>query len=148
MTRASATSMWPTSVRRTIRTPSPKPRSPSKARCSDFDIVYTGAYFVRNQHSIADYADYSFWYDKHYGSGHYWTTNGTTPAEPQEFVIEKHHYTKWSNELRMNTPQQYAVKGTVGIFAQRQVHEIWEDYVMPGLNGNPYTYNPQGLAQS
>ena len=29
-----------------------------------------------------------------------------------------------------------------------QVHDIWEDYVMPGLNGNPYTYNPQGFAQS
>jgi iron complex outermembrane receptor protein len=118
-----------------------------EGKVSDFDIVYTGAYFVRNQHSIADYADYSFWYDKHLGSGHYWTTNGTTPAEPQEFVIEKHHYTKWSNELRMNTPQQYAVRGTVGIFAQRQVHEIWEDYTMPGLGGNPYTFNPQGLAR-
>ena len=36
---------------------------------------------------------------------------------------------------------------TVGLFAERQTHDIWEDYVMPGLNGNPYTYNTQGLAQ-
>ncbi|MGB6354165.1 MAG: TonB-dependent receptor [Steroidobacteraceae bacterium] len=131
-----------------------------EGKVSDFDIVYAGAYFVRNQHSIADYADYSFFYDKYYGSGAFWhgnpgstTTGGvTSPAgpfiEPQEFVIEKNHYTKWSNELRMSTPQQYAVKGTLGIFAQRQVHEIWEDYVMPGAGGNPYTYNTQGLAQS
>ena len=65
---------------------------------SDFDIVYAGAYFVRNQHSIADYADYSFFYDKYYGSGAFWhgnpgskTAGGvTSPAgpfiEPQEFV--------------------------------------------------------------
>ena len=33
----------------------------------------------------------------------------------------------------------------MGLFAERQVHEIWEDYVMPGLGGNPYTYNPQGF---
>jgi len=131
-----------------------------EGKVSDFDIVYAGAYFVRNQHSIADYADYSYFYDKYYGSGYFWrgnpgsTTAGgvTSPAGPtimpQEFVIEKHHYTKWSNELRVSTPQQYAVKGTLGIFAQRQVHEIWEDYTMPGAGGNPYTYNTQGLAQS
>ena len=118
-----------------------------EGKVSDFDIVYTGAYFVRNQHSIADYADYSYFYDKYFGSGANWVNNAGTPAEPQEFVIEKHHYTKWSNELRVTTPQQYAVKGTVGIFAQRQVHEIWEDYVLPGLGGNPYAFNPQGLAQ-
>src|ERR1700722_1426026 len=118
-----------------------------EGKVHDFDIVYTGAWFVRNQHSIADYADYSYWYDKYYGSGAYWNNNAGNAAEPQEFVIEKHHYTKWSNELRMSTPQQYAVKGTVGIFAQRQVHEIWEDYVMPGLGGDPYSFNPQGLAR-
>jgi outer membrane receptor protein involved in Fe transport len=34
------------------------------------------------------------------------------------------------------------------VFAERQVHEIWEQYTMPGLGGNPYTTNPQGLASS
>jgi outer membrane receptor protein involved in Fe transport len=114
---------------------------------SDFDIVYAGAWFVRNQHSIADYADYSYFYDKYYGSGAAWVDNNGHPIEPQEFVIQDSHFTKWSNELRVSTPQQLPVKGTVGLFAQRQVHEIWQDYVMPGLGGNPYTYNTQGLAQ-
>ena len=40
------------------------------------------------------------------------------------------------------------VKATVGVFAQRQVHDIWEQYVMPGLGGNPYTTNPHGFADS
>jgi outer membrane receptor protein involved in Fe transport len=119
-----------------------------EGKVSDFDITYTGAWFVRNQHSIADYSDYSFWYDKYYGSGHYWVNNAGNTVMPQEFVIEDNHYTKWSNELRVSTPQQYPLKATVGLFAQRQTHEIWEDYVMPGLGGNPYAYNTQGLGSN
>jgi iron complex outermembrane recepter protein len=127
-----------------------------EGKVSDFDIVYAGAWFVRNQHSIADYADYSYWYDRYYGSGAHWRQSpgevGGVSAgpytEPQEFVIQDNHYTKWSNELRLSTPQQYAVKGTVGLFAQRQVHDIWQNYVMPGAGGNPYAYNSQGLASS
>ena len=126
-----------------------------EGKVSDFDITYAGGWFIRNQHSIADYADYSYWYDHYYGSGAMLLApeprfggrraRGTV-RQPQEFVIENNHYTKWSNELRVSTPQQYAVRGTVGLFAQRQVHEIWEDYTMPGAGGNPYTYNPQGFA--
>ena len=119
-----------------------------EGKVHDFDITYAGAWFVRNQHSIADYSDYSYFYDKYYHSGNSWTDNNGKVIEPQEFVIENNHYNKWSNELRVSTPQQLQVKGTIGLFAQRQVHEIWEDYVMPGLGGNPYTYNTQGLAQA
>jgi outer membrane receptor protein involved in Fe transport len=140
-----------------------------EGKVSDFDISYSGGWFTRNTHSIADYADYSYFYDKYYGSGCNWLTeagaqavkNGAkscvngAPAlpagdytEPQEFVITRGHYTKWSQELRVTTPQEYPVHGTVGVFAQRQVHEIWEQYTMPGLGGNPYTTNPQGFAPS
>src|ERR1700691_3823753 len=119
-----------------------------EGKVSDFDITYAGAWFTRTQHSIADYSDYSYWYDKYYGSGHDWTNNAGTPIMPQEFVIENNHYTKLSNELRVSSPQQYFIKGTVGLFAERQVHDIWEDYVMPGLNGNPYTYNTQGFGSN
>jgi outer membrane receptor protein involved in Fe transport len=118
-----------------------------EGKVSNFDITYAGAWFTRAQRSIADYADYSYFYDKHYGSGVFWNNNAGQPAEPQEFVLQQNHYTKWSNELRVSTPQDLPVKGLIGLFAQRQVHEIWQDYVLPGLGGNPYTFNPQGLAQ-
>jgi iron complex outermembrane receptor protein len=140
-------------------------------KVSDFDITYSGGWFTRNTHSIADYADYSYFYEKYLGSGCLWQTESgynytkTHPAavgncysgtlepagsytEPQEFVITRGHYTKWSQELRVTTPQEYQVHGTAGLFAQRQVHEIWEQYTMPGLDGDPYTTNPQGLAPS
>jgi len=143
-----------------------------EGKVSDFDITFSGGWFTRNTHSIADYADYSYWYEKYLASGCLWQTqagvtytkthptavenceHGTSlqPAgnytEPQEFVITRGHYTKWNQELRVNTPQEYQVHGTVGLFAQRQVHEIWEQYTMPGLDGNPYATNPQGFAPS
>ena len=127
-----------------------------EGKVADYDIVYSGGWFVRNQHSIADYSDYSYWYDQHYGSGTFWRQNpgsaGGAPAgayaQPQEFVIEDNHYTKWSNELRVSSPQQYFIRGMLGVFAERQVHDIWENYVLPGSGGNPYVYNTQGLAQS
>ncbi|HWJ34188.1 MAG TPA: TonB-dependent receptor [Steroidobacteraceae bacterium] len=115
-----------------------------EGKVSDFDIVYAGAWLVRNAQSIADYSDYSYFYDKYYGSGAFWTTAAGGLAEPQEFVVTRGHYTKWSNELRVSTPQQYPVKGTVGLFAQRQVHEIWEQYVMPGADYTNVYGNPAG----
>ena len=34
-----------------------------EGKVSDFDIVYAGGYVKRNQHSVADYSDYSEFYD-------------------------------------------------------------------------------------
>ncbi|MGO9426112.1 MAG: TonB-dependent receptor [Steroidobacteraceae bacterium] len=142
-----------------------------EGKVSDFDITFSGGWFTRNTHSIADYQDYTYWYDKYYGSGCQWLTESGykysqahpgsvggcytgallppgSYTEGQEFVITRGHYTKWNQELRVTSPQEYPVHGTAGLFAERQVHEIWEQYTMPGLDGNPYTTNPQGLAPS
>ncbi len=142
-----------------------------EGKVSDFDITYAGGWFKRNQHLLSDYSDYSYYYDKFFASGCNWVTQaganylaanpaahnncyGGTPypagdfTEPQEYVITYGHYTKWSHELRVATPQDYPVKGIVGLFAERQVHEIWEQYTIPGAGGNPYTQNPQGFAPS
>jgi iron complex outermembrane receptor protein len=117
-----------------------------EGKISDFDIVYAGGYMVRNQLAIADYSDYSYFYDKYFGSGHYWTGNSGQLVEPQEIVITESRFVKWSNELRVSTPQTYPVKATFGLFDQRQLHDIWEQYSMPGLNGATYGNNPQGFA--
>src|ERR1700730_7666588 len=142
-----------------------------EGKVSDFDLVYAGGWLVRNQHSISDYADYSYFYDKFFASGCNWVTQSgyqnlqSNPAAlgncykgvgypagdfvmPQEFVIEKGHYTKWSHEFRVSTPQQWPVKAIAGLFAQRQVHEIWEQYRIPGLGGDPYATNAGGFAPS
>ena len=35
-----------------------------EGKFGDFDLTYAGAYMKRNTHSIADYSDYSEFYDR------------------------------------------------------------------------------------
>jgi outer membrane receptor protein involved in Fe transport len=116
-----------------------------------FDLVYAGAFMKRDIASIADYSDYSEFYDRYYGSGAFWVGSNGNPIMPQEFVYTKGAFEKWSHELRLTTPENEPVKGTVGLFIQRQLHNIWEQYVMPGYGfTDPYgnSLNPNGFAQS
>jgi iron complex outermembrane recepter protein len=122
-----------------------------EGKFSNFDLVYAGAFMKRNIASIADYSDYSEFYDRYYGSGAFWTGANGSPIMPQEFVYTKGAFQKWSHEVRLTTPQDKPIKGTLGLFIQRQLHNIWEQYVMPGYGfTDPYgnSLNPNGLAQS
>jgi outer membrane receptor protein involved in Fe transport len=123
-----------------------------EGKYTNFDITYAGAFMKRTTHSIADYSDYSEFYDRVYGSGAYWTGADGKPMMPQELVVTKGYFEKWSHELRLDTPQNLPVRATVGVFIQRQLHDIWEQYVMPGYGftnptGNPNspTPNPNGF---
>jgi outer membrane receptor protein involved in Fe transport len=123
-----------------------------EGKISNFDLVYAGAYLKRDTHSIADYSDYSEFYDRIFASGAGWTNNAGQPVMPQELVVTRGYFEKWSHEVRLTTPQDLPVKGTIGAFIQRQLHDIWEQYVLPGYGftnptGNPNspTQNPNGL---
>jgi len=119
---------------------------------SNFDLVYAGAFMKRNINSIADYSDYAEFYDRGYGSGAYWVGDNGSPILGQEFVNTKGGFQKWSNEIRLTTPQDLPIRGTIGLFIQRQLHNIWEQYIMPGYGWvDPYgntPNNPAGLATS
>jgi iron complex outermembrane recepter protein len=119
-----------------------------EGKMSNFDLVYATAYMKRTSHTIAEYSDYSEFYDRAYGSGLNWVGNDGKPIMPEEFVIGAGYFEKWSHELRLSTPAQYPVKATIGVFVQRQLHNIWQLYTMPGYEGNPYGGNPQGLASA
>lgn len=118
-----------------------------EGKFSNFDLTYAGAFMKRDTHAIADYSDYSEFYDRVYGSGANWVGNNGKPIDPQQLLVSKGYYQKWSHEIRLSTPQDEPLKATVGAFIQRQLHDIFQDYTMPGYGGDPYTYNPQGLAQ-
>jgi outer membrane receptor protein involved in Fe transport len=126
-----------------------------EGKIGNFDLTYAGAYMKRSTHSIADYSDYSEFYDRLYGSGAYWTGANGKPIMGQELVVVKGYFEKWSHEIRLSTPADLPVRGTAGIFVQRQTHDIWEQYVMPGYDfTNPYgtlnssNPNPNGLDQN
>jgi outer membrane receptor protein involved in Fe transport len=123
-----------------------------EGKIGNFDLTYAGAFLKRTTHSIADYSDYTEFYDRVYGSGAYWTGADGKPIMGQQLVITKGYFQKWSNEVRLSTPRDLPVHGTLGVFAQRQLHDIWEQYTMPGYGfTNPYgvlnspTPNPNGL---
>jgi iron complex outermembrane recepter protein len=118
-----------------------------EGKFSNFDLVYAGGYMKRDTHSIADYSDYSEFYDRVYGSGANWVGNNGLPIMPQQLVVQHSYFEKWSHELRLSTPKDLPVRATVGLFIQRQLHDIFQDYVMPGYNfANPLGGNPDGFA--
>jgi iron complex outermembrane recepter protein len=118
-----------------------------EGKVSNFDIVYTGAYVKRNQHSIADYSDYSEFYDKISGYGNSYVGNNGNPIMPQQFVIGAGDFEMWSQEFRVTTPLDLPVHATAGVFLQRQMHNIWQDYTMPGYGWTSiYGGNAAGFA--
>jgi iron complex outermembrane recepter protein len=99
-------------------------------KVSDFDIVYAGAYLTRNTHEASDYTDYSYFYDKTYGSGAYFTDNAGKLINPAQQIIGTDHYSKISNELRIASPKENRFRFTSGVFFQRQVHNILQNYLV------------------
>jgi outer membrane receptor protein involved in Fe transport len=112
-----------------------------EGKVSNFDLVYATGYMKRTSHAVADYSDYSEFYDRVYGSGVHWVGNNGTPIMPEEFVIDGGYFEKWSHELRVSTPADEPVRATVGLFIQRQLHDIWQLYTMPGY-GYTSVYSP------
>ncbi|MDP9082940.1 MAG: TonB-dependent receptor, partial [Pseudomonadota bacterium] len=118
-----------------------------EGKVANFDLVYAGAYMKRTGHSVADYSDYGYFYDAKTTYGSTWVGNDGKPTMPQQIVIQNNAFEKWSHELRLTTPQEYALKATAGVFVQRQQHRILQDYVMPGYGFTSLAGgNPDGLA--
>ncbi len=66
-------------------------------------------YMKRTTHSIADYSDYSEFYDRVYGSGAYWTDNSRQAHHAAGAGGGPNGYfEKWSHEMRVSTPQDYS----------------------------------------
>jgi len=114
-----------------------------EGKVHDFDITYAGAYMRRDSHTVAEYSDYSFFYDSIGGtySQSFLTDNAGNVIDPVQLIYGDNWFTKTSNEIRVTTPKRYPVKATVGAFEQTQVHEIYQRYTVPGYNGD-------GLADS
>ena len=113
-----------------------------EGKVSNFDIIYSGGYFERNVHNIVDYSGYTVAYDNasQYAGASYSATRFQkcatgTPAnncngaggpltDPTQFVNNHDQYTKLSQELRVTSPVDYRIRGTAGLFYQRQSDNI------------------------
>ena len=105
-----------------------------EGKIGNFDLVYAGAYLTRNTHEQSDYTDYSLYYDSAYGK--YFVDNAGNAINPAQTIIGRDHYSKYSHELRISSPKENRFRFVGGLFLERQVHEILQDYVIN--NGDPF----------
>lgn len=107
-----------------------------EGKIGDLDLVYAGAYLKRDDMVNSDYSDYAYFYDKG-GSGVYWTDDfGVPVADPSQFIHGTDGYKRYSNELRLSSPQDKRVRFVAGVFMQRQEHNIFQRYMINRLGDN------------
>jgi len=105
-----------------------------QGKVGNFDLTYSGGFFVRDDVSRSDYTDYSIFYDAIYGSGANWqNASGNPLARPLQEIDGKDHYTKESNELRLASPDSDRLRFIVGAFQEVQTHRIIVDQVIQGF---------------
>ena len=110
-----------------------------EGRIGSIDMVYTASYLDRDVDSNADYADYSYWYDRAYfeNSGSYFSDsfsdNNGNPIDFSQYIRATDLYKKYSQELRFSSPQDQRLRVIGGLFWQRQEHNIEQNYLIDGL---------------
>ncbi len=109
-----------------------------EGKIGNFDIVYAGAYLNRRDRVESDYADYSFAYDTlYFGStfpyGDYFFNDANEVINPSNYIQGGDRYKKWSQELRIATPQDERLRGIAGLFWQKQTHRIEQNYLVDDL---------------
>jgi outer membrane receptor protein involved in Fe transport len=102
---------------------------------SDFDVTYAGGFLHRNSTSQSDYTDYSLGYELAYGRGPtYFADNAGKGINPVMQIKDTDNYKKYSQELRVSTPQSLPVHATFGGFTQYQTNGYIQNYLIPGLS--------------
>ncbi|WP_339669364.1 TonB-dependent receptor [Dasania marina] len=99
----------------------------------NFDLVYAGSYLDREVDSELDYQDYAFWYDSLYGYGVYFYDNASDYIDPSQYIQGNDGYQKESHELRLSSPQGDKLSYVVGLFWQKQKHDITQRYIVDDL---------------
>jgi outer membrane receptor protein involved in Fe transport len=105
-----------------------------EGKFSNFDITFASSYLKRDVDVNSDYSDYAFFYDTMSGYGAYFYDNAGDLINPSQFINGKDGYTKTSNELRFSTSAENRWRFVGGLFAQRQTHDIQQEYKITGLN--------------
>ncbi|MEJ0022814.1 MAG: TonB-dependent receptor [Alphaproteobacteria bacterium] len=108
-----------------------------QGKIADFDVVYSGSYFSRNVDSVADYSYYTVAYDAYTQ----FTDASGKFLDPSQTAKLGDEYTKQSQELRFNTPADYRLRGTFGLFYQTQIDDVAADYGIVGA-GAPGVTDP------
>lgn len=116
-----------------------------EGKIGNFDLVYAGSYLRRQIDSNYDYTDYSYYYDVLYqyydsvsGPGvynfaAYFYDNLGNNIDPSQFYQGDDSYGKYSNEIRISSPQDKRIRFVAGFFQNHQRHKIHQQYIIPNL---------------
>lgn len=99
----------------------------------NWDLVATGGILNRKDHTEFDYSDYSYFYDALNGSGAYLYDNAGDLVSPNQYIQGKDKYRRQFGELRIASPQDSRLRLIAGLYAQRQVHQITQNYIIDGI---------------
>jgi iron complex outermembrane recepter protein len=108
-----------------------------EGKISNWDVVYAGGWFERKVDNLVDYSQYAIAYDalaiaNTYAYTRFVDANGNL-IDPSQYTSNKDKYTKMSHELRVSSPADYRLRGTAGLFYQRQTDKIRAEFDIPNL---------------
>jgi iron complex outermembrane recepter protein len=101
-----------------------------EGKISNFDLLYSGSYLKRDVDTQQDYSDYSFWYDECCGYGAYIYDDDGALIDPSQHIEGKDRYKRQTHELRISSPSENRFRFVAGVFAQRQEHDIQQNYIV------------------
>ncbi len=108
-----------------------------EGKVSNWDVVYAGGWFERKVDNLVDYSQYTIAYDAQaiatsYAYTRFADTNGHL-IDPTQYTSNKDKYTKMTHEFRVSSPADYRLRGTAGLFYQRQTDNIRAEFDMVNL---------------
>ena len=104
-----------------------------EGKIGSWDLVATGGHLRRKTTAESDYSDYAYFYDALYGYGAYFYDNNGALVNPNQYVQGTDRYRKSFGELRVSSPQDASLRFIGGVFAQRQSHNIEQDYIIDNI---------------
>ena len=110
-----------------------------QGKIADFDLLYAGGYLRRDRADVADYSDYSFFYDVVSGLGAYFHDNAGNLISPAQTTVTRNLFKKQSHELRISTPKDWRLRFVAGAFLQRQRNDTRDEYRVQNLSDAAHT---------
>lgn len=109
-----------------------------EGKIGNFDLVYAGSYLRRQIDSNSDYTDYAYYYDVLYQSlgynfSSYFYDDMYNLIDPTQFYQGDDSYGKYSNEIRISSPQDGRFRFVAGFFQNYQRHFIHQQYIVRNL---------------
>ncbi len=93
-------------------------------KISNWELLYTGGWFERKVDNLVDYTEYTVAYDQlYFGTSYNYNrlfNNAGQMIDPSQSTKNRDRYTKQNHEFRVNSPAEYRLRGTAGLFYQRQ----------------------------